>query len=212
MILTPNDVKTLITAIKNLKCDIFLLTHTGQVVGTDYDSVVLKFTNVDVYGMEYYHSCISDTFLQILKMFDPLSNTIEIFNNYHDGTTISLIDKDGVIINSSSCNMLESKNIYLKCKDIIGTVHSLPKAASVTRKSNTPEYETLYKISSSDGMILYNVDGYIFSIFSGLLPLNKADDLTIEIYEINSISFIVRFIIDKPKSYPIEIYVKYLKL
>jgi hypothetical protein len=66
-------------------------------------------------------------------------------------------------------------------------------------KSNERFMEILSR-KSADGEERFVInDKYILTVFSGLLPINKADKVYLEIYDVDSYSFISKFVINKGK-------------
>lgn len=66
---------------------------------------------------------------------------------------------------------------------------------------------------SKDGLIMYRKDGYMMSLYKGLLPLNKSDILSLDIYndynEDNELDyFTTRFIVHK-KKFDVNVYIKF---
>ena len=78
-------------------------------------------------------------------------------------------------------------------------------------KSNE-EFMSIMAMKSWDGQSLFRLNRkYILTIFTGLIPLNKSDKISLDIYDIDNYSYIAKFIINKGK-FVINKYVRYFYL
>lgn len=78
-------------------------------------------------------------------------------------------------------------------------------------KSNA-EFMSIMALKSGDGQSLFRAnDRYILTIFTGLVPINKSDKASLELYDIDGYSFIAKFIINKGK-FTINKYVRYFHI
>lgn len=74
------------------------------------------------------------------------------------------------------------------------------------------QFNSALSKKSKDGMQLVYIDNYPISICAGLLPINKSDNVSLEIYNDNvPNTFLCKFNIDK-KKFVINKYIRYLYL
>lgn len=74
------------------------------------------------------------------------------------------------------------------------------------------EFNISLSKKAKDGADLIYIDRFPISLCSGLLPVNKSDKISLEIYDDNvPKTFLAKFIIDK-KKYTINKYIRYLYL
>lgn len=71
------------------------------------------------------------------------------------------------------------------------------------------DFKEVSSLKSKEGMKFYRVDNFVMSIFYGLLKINKGDTVTIGIYEVDDMSFLSMFIINK-KKFNIVNHIKYM--
>ena len=79
----------------------------------------------------------------------------------------------------------------------------------------TTDFEVIKSLKSADGAKPYNPKGnieYTMYLFSGALPLNKSDTISLKIYDISNNIFISEFTVDKKKIGLINVYFKFIKL
>lgn len=75
-------------------------------------------------------------------------------------------------------------------------------------KSNI-EFMEILALKSGDGQSLFRASSkHILTLFTGLIPINKSDKASLEIYDIDNYSFIAKFIINKGK-FIINKYIRY---
>lgn len=164
-------------------------------------------------------------------------NTINFYNNrimslnsdIYPISSISIIYVDTQLgLNDVQCISMEifTNNIkegaeYIPTQSIKGIKESnilnsfIEPTNIIFRQDNLRDIED-FNIAMSkkakEGMSLIYVDRFPISICSSLIPLNKPDDISLEIYEDNiKGSFIAKFIINK-KKFIINRYIRYLYL
>lgn len=72
------------------------------------------------------------------------------------------------------------------------------------------DIQQVFSLRKNDGCFYYKFQNkYFITLFSGILPLNKADKVYLSIYSNNSTSFIAKFRIKK-KKFDVYIYITYL--
>jgi hypothetical protein len=93
----------------------------------------------------------------------------------------------------------------------LNTVSSMlvPNYREENLRSND-RFNSIISSKAADGASLFIINNrYMMYIYSGLLPINKSDKVTLDIYDVDNYSFLVKFIINKGK-FTINKYVKYL--
>ena len=85
------------------------------------------------------------------------------------------------------------------------------------QKEITNEIQELYSLRKTDGCFYYNTsvnnNKYFMTLFYGLLPLNKADKVSLTIYDTGWIynDFVTHFVVDK-KKFKVNVILCYLKV
>ena len=99
---------------------------------------------------------------------------------------------------------------------IIGTIRTVNEIESqiinLPEVDMTQRLEELYSMNRSSGALQYKYDrNHILTLFSGVLPLAKADKLLMKLWDNSNTTFLVRFRIPK-KQANIFVYLLYLKI
>lgn len=75
------------------------------------------------------------------------------------------------------------------------------------------QFEASIQKKTKEGITLYKLDNsIIITLYKGLLPVNKSDKVSLQIYDNGSNMFVSKFTIRKPKNVVINIYMGCLKL
>ena len=104
--------------------------------------------------------------------------------------------------------------------NIIYNMENLLISQPYLQYDNINNDEDIIKLQSSlskDGLTMYRKDGYMMTLYKGLLPLNKSDKLNLSIYneisENNTINFFISvFTVMKKKSKYVRVFIKYRHL
>lgn len=100
-------------------------------------------------------------------------------------------------------DLFHKVSVVLQSKPIVYYQESLEK---------NPEFMQLMKLKVSDGLVRYVIDDkYLFTNFSKVQPINSTDKITLRIYDVDDISYLYEFLIDK-KKYLIKEYIRYRKM
>lgn len=101
-----------------------------------------------------------------------------------------------------TCQSIEYNTLILKADSI-----------NIGQNYVVPRLQELLQMKSGDGALMLNADctNLFMSACSTMHPINKSDVMHISAYELDDISFIAKFIIDKGK-YNIHEYVRFLYL
>ena len=68
------------------------------------------------------------------------------------------------------------------------------------------------KLKVSDGLVKYVIDDkYLITNFNKVQPINSTDKLSLRIYDVDNISYLYEFMIDK-KKYIVKEYIRYRKM
>lgn len=200
MEITLDLLKQLLGDVKVLKSE-YVTYQNSALIGTDMNVIYLKLTatstDYSLYGIRGFNVKNMSVFAKecsdndILRLYgNTLVNTV----NGHS-VQISDIKTDEAIFLSAN-NLVSGNPVY--------TVE-------------LTEDEIFNKIISGktgDGATIIYVGGYPVSLYSTLLPINKGDKTTIEIYNNGPTepTYVAKFIIEKKKKQIVDVYVRYLKI
>lgn len=201
-------------AAKALKQKNFIITlnnDTTIIFGIDNIDSCIKFTKLD--NNLFYNLALKDIIINTRNLSAFIKNiTIE--------SEFEIKQKSNGILYISSIAGAELEFIYDKYIELI----SLNKAYSilnycdinlptVAEENVTDKLINLFSLHKEDGCVYYkHNDRYYITLFYGLLPLNKADKISLSIYyKDTSKTFIAKFKVIK-KHFTINIYLNYLDL
>lgn len=74
------------------------------------------------------------------------------------------------------------------------------------------QFESILEHKTADGVSMYRINRqFILSIFTNLLPINKGDEVSLVLYDIDMYKFLAKFsIMKKKQKVKIDIYIMYL--
>jgi len=100
-------------------------------------------------------------------------------------------------------------NIYNKLLDMHDTVLNMKYIKNISYDSleKDTDFEEALSLKTAQGIRYIVKDKkYFIPIYNGLLPVVKADKIDLVIYDLNTYSFLCKFIIHKKKKMSIELY------
>ena len=105
------------------------------------------------------------------------------------------------------CKLL---SLQRRCENILSTAQF---AGGLTDITKNPNFESMLKLKSGDGMIMYNYTNqnnelFMLSTFISIHPVTKSDTLDMQIYNVDNRSFLAQFTCKKKKMV-IEEYIRY---
>ena len=109
---------------------------------------------------------------------------------------------------------LNRTNINFEEKFLIISNEITTKGITCSSELINDNISKLFDMHKADGCLYYvHHDKYYITMFPGMLPLNKSDEVFLEIigHEYES-SFIAHFEVLKKKKYKVNIFIRYLKL
>lgn len=188
------------------KSDMLMIICNGNIFVSDYQFSYMKHTNYNTeflnnkcyycYELKYLiwmldkelHSVEIDMYGNLYIWLIGECEPITVMNN-----VISPIARDKILY----CAYLDTNRLpYVQYDDI----------------SSDITIEQLKASLSKDGCIMYRKDGYMMTLYKGLLPLNKSDRLSMEIYpDDNGLFFTTKFTVIKKKM-DINIYLRFRNL
>lgn len=192
--------------VRLLKTPIVYLTTTGDLYGTDSNSILLKHTVVDLHppidmmidknAYEVFYKSYVNNILCDVDVND-FSNVINLMLDY------------GVIINDfrrvNTLNIIYRTMGYLN-NDIFYHNDNI----------RNDEFNELVNRTTSDGMKFYVLDRSISNVllplYKGLLNLTKSDKVSIDLHKVDGFKYFTHYIIRKPKSIIIDVYTMVLYL
>jgi len=141
---------------------------------------------------------------EFIKPF-TIVDTIFIEGDYiksNLGSFICIMDRDNLF------------RIHNTIENIEGMISSFSLDYNCENLKDDDVFNQLLECKSGDGVGLYKIDKrFILSIYKNMLPLNKKDTVSLNIYDINpKLYFLSRFVVKKPKNIIINVYIMYLHL
>ena len=119
-----------------------------------------------------------------------------------------IITKNDYLVSTIKTKINKINKFINSCNNIDSTVYI---------KEITNEIQELYSLRKTDGCFYYNTsvnnNKYFMTLFYGLLPLNKADEVSLTIYDTGWIynDFVTHFVVDK-KKFKVNVILCYLKV
>ena len=142
---------------------------------------------------------------------DLKSEKSPIYYTYGPGW-VNLISGDVSVISTLDSNIrsfIISNNISTMHADqMYGYDTSIPCFIENDLKSNMQFADIMAKKAADGQGLLTIADKYDMFLYPSLLPVNKPDKVSLEIYEVDNISFISKFTIKK-KIFDIKIYIRF---
>ena len=202
MIIPTIEFNEIIKALKLIKDDIITL-YNGILYASDTYRTCLKCIRVNVNRSLNFSLCGKE----IKKDFLSTITDTEI-----------VLDKDNYFIYCmNNLSNINSGILIPTCNDIVDLYNKINLEAQYskyTRYENIKEDQQFLDVlekKSKDGAIMYKKDKYIMFIYSGLLPINKADKVNLNIYDMGAY-FISNFEIIKKKYETVNVFIRYMHL
>lgn len=185
--MTKGECVKLYDAIKGMKCDIVYI-YPDRIIGTDDKRIALAEVICDTKVSQSYEiernviKLIADKSKELINVDDDPFEPEDFINRY--------------AIRRTWLGPLEQSDLNM---------HSMMKGNEIPDyrvddlKANE-NFNNIQAQKAADGMSMLRLNKkYILSLYKGLLPVNKADKVSVELYDIDSYSFLAKFIIDKRK-------------
>lgn len=188
------EFKLFIDIVKNLKSD-YIYILNDRVYSVIQNTIIKSSTN-NLYG--YLNGIYEIDLLSLINIFDihkESNKDIFIYGNIIYCNDIQIMFKPSQFINTSLSLILKTSPIYsnndLREDDIFNSIISGKVA---------------------DGASLFIIDNkYPMTIYGSLLNVNKSDTVELKIYNIDNISFLSVFTVNK-KKFEIDTYVRFMYL
>ena len=178
----------ILTAAKTMKCEYIYINEYGQTYGID-GFYIYKRLNMFIE--------VTNELINLLKT-KTLNDQVSI----QWGSQYSILTEE-----------IESK-LFLKNQidsqlSIINSLLQLPVSTEISDIKQNPVYTEMINSSASKGNFFIKLtDDCIISLYKGLLPVNKSDDILIRIRKLDDKFNFINFSILKKKSIVIDVYMK----
>lgn len=174
----------------------------NKIIGTDENMTYFKvsdFDNINNYLLIYNVNEMRE-FLRSISIIDTVSfNGCDIASSV--GGRINTFNNDK-LFNINSC--LSRIGCY---------INSINPIIENKELKEDDGFNSLLQYKSGNGVGLYKIsEEFILSIFKNMLPINKNDYALLNIYDIDSLSFLSKFTIIKKKNIHIRVYIMYRHL
>ena len=194
---------TLIKIMKSMKCDRYILLP-DRIIGSD--------NNVVSITEAYVNTLIEEPYFEINKdILKELDDTIKQYiKNVDNKSKLETAMVDNLIKYRSITRLgdIDIISIYTKICSNINPNYIISYNEDIKQDEN---FNYCLSLKAKDGLGKYIYDNKFISVFSGLLPINKSDKVSIEIYKSDNNTFLCRFIIDK-KFTTLYKYIRYLSI
>lgn len=209
-IINISEFNEIVNGIKAIKSD-YVCIYNDLLLGTDYTMSTLR-----IYKMPIVISIPSFTIISKELSSNFFSNIIDtnIVIDFDESKIYCPNNKSYADVSNPMLNNLLGPvidSIYNRLRDNINTSFKFIDFGYITEDESFQQFKT---IKAADGSILYEPNGnseYGMYIYSGSLPLNKNDILSLAIYDSGS-TFISEFTVYKKKLNPIKVYFRFAKL
>lgn len=183
---------------KQIKKDIIRI-NANVIMGTDLLFNSLSVICTDMTFCDYSESYIyrKNELAAFLKKSNNVEFKHDVLQN-ENGETFSLYNEyiDSEIRNMyKNCLEVEKNKILYQDLDI----------------RNDIEFEKCIQLKSADGIRMYKIQNtfglkFIISIFNGMLPVNKGDKVSLNIYDMGPYFYLCKFTVYKKKNVAIDCY------
>lgn len=196
MNLSKKEITTLVKAGKLLKSETIVI-HGSRIIDVN-NNIILTYIDL------------------------PFTLTTEILSyRLQDLATLeSIMNKDSIVFLDNLGNIYINNNIVvfniyrndITMYSFLMNINNMRNSIPMITINNIRDNEFFEHCITSTTNVLFNVkDRYIITLFKGLLPINKSDKVTLNIYNSDEYSFICHFAIDK-KSFIHNMYMRYIYL
>ena len=185
----------ILTAAKTMKCEYIYINEYGQIYGID-GFYIYKRLNMFI-EVPIPLILVTNELINLLKT-KTLNDQVSI----QWGSQYSILTEE-----------IESK-LFLKNQidsqlSIINSLLQLPVSTEISDIKQNPVYTEMINSSASKGNFFIKLtDDCIISLYKGLLPVNKSDDILIRIRKLDDKFNFINFSILKKKSIVIDVYMK----
>lgn len=185
----------ILTAAKTMKCEYIYINEYGQTYGID-GFYIYKRLNMFI-EVPIPLILVTNELINLLKT-KTLNDQVSI----QWGSQYSILTEE-----------IESK-LFLKNQidsqlSIINSLLQLPVSTEISDIKQNPVYTEMVNSSASKGNFFIKLtDDCIISLYKGLLPVNKSDDILIRIRKLDDKFNFINFSILKKKNIVIDVYMK----
>ena len=185
----------ILTAAKTMKCEYIYINEYGQIYGID-GFYIYKRLNMFI-EVPIPLILVTNELINLLKT-KTLNDQVSI----QWGSQYSILTEE-----------IESK-LFLKNQidsqlSIINSLLQLPVSTEISDIKQNPVYAEMINSSASKGNFFIKLtDDCIISLYKGLLPVNKSDDILVRIRKLDDKFNFINFSILKKKSIVIDVYMK----
>lgn len=185
----------ILTAAKTMKCEYIYINEYGQIYGID-GFYIYKRLNMFI-KVPIPLILVTNELVNLLKT-KTLNDQVSI----QWGSQYSILTKE-----------IESK-LFLKNQvdsqiSIINSLLQLPVSTEIRDIKQNPIYTEMINSSASKGNFFIKLtDDCIVSLYKGLLPVNKSDDILVRIRKLDDRFNFINFSILKKRSIVIDVYMK----
>ena len=185
----------ILTAAKTMKCEYIYINEYGQIYGID-GFYIYKRLNMFI-EVPIPLILVTNELINLLKT-KTLNDQVSI----QWGSQYSILTEE-----------IESK-LFLKNQidsqlSIINSLLQLPVSTEISDIKQNPVYAEMINSSASKGNFFIKLtDDCIISLYKGLLPVNKSDDILVRIRKLDDKFNLINFSILKKKSIVIDVYMK----
>ena len=187
------------------------------------DFLIIEQGGINIYGLNYEHSILKYTSIEPIPNIPPIlyiaSSTVSTDNMKDPSTQFILFNKSIIISN----NELQEFN-YLFCHRQLFTGYTDARAlmkeievCNITGHIEHIQQEPSFAIEilsmrAADGVQYYKYNGYMMSLYVGILPITKTD-VQLDIFDKSKLAcFIGRFTIKKKTGQILKVYLRFLKV
>lgn len=196
----------LIKTMKAMKCEMYMV-FPDRIIGSDINCITLTEVFLNT-GIEHRSASIEINKESLKAMEEAAKN----YTATHSKEEIENASFD-ILFSYLGIARISDPPLFISYNKLIGEMGRCVDTKLNIREDE--EFENCLSLKSKDGMSLYIAKGYYgiypISIFTGLLPINKKDKVSLEIYENTVSTFLAKFIIDKGFII-INKYIKYIYL
>lgn len=202
MELTVFELDELIDKLKVAKND-FVLLFGNLIIGIDSHFSYLKVYHVSGFKNEKLNNlklCVNFNELVAFRKLLTPNDMLYLNNN-------TITQYNGSLLFNLSNNLI--MNIYYIYVRMLEQPPICRKRYDNLRDNEN--FENIISMKASDGASSFILDNYCMILFSSMLPVNKSDKVSLEIFDYGS-NFISNFKIQKKKDIELYIYIKFIKL
>lgn len=159
-------------------------------------SKILKCKYVMVVGSNIYGMDEDFAHLSIISHDDP--NLLQVSNKIFNFPDLTLVED------------YRAYDIFSKAINSINEIRKLNKSIIIENLHEDEKFKSIISKKASEGLTLFNVNGYPLFISKTLIPTNKSDKVALSIIDLGQ-TFMGEFVIKKGKN-TIFKYYNFLKL